>query len=138
MKVGFHVILFVLFLNLVLGAVSSIGVPGTEYSNVLGGTGDIDDYDERFNATKFMEKVEPEASETYTFVGQVWSALQLAWNAISWVIAGLPILFIGISNQIGDPTAKLAVQTFGAIICSGAYFIIILWLYQALSGRNVD
>jgi hypothetical protein len=138
MKIGFHVVFFVLLFNLVCGLMYSISVPGTEYSNILGGTGDTSDYDERFNATEFMEKVEPEASETYTFVGNIWSGLQLIFNAISFVVAGLPILFIGISNQVGDPTAKAAVQTFGAIICSAAYFIIVLWLYQLFTGRSVD
>jgi len=138
MRIGFHVILFVLLFNLVCGLAYSLSFPGTEYSNVLGGTGDTEDYDERFNATDFMEKVEPEASETYTFVGNIWSGLQLIWNAISFVVAGLPILFIGISNQIADPAAKSAVQLFGAVICTGAYFIIVLWLYQLFTGRSVD
>lgn len=138
MRVGFHVIFFVLLFNLVCGAVYSLSVPGTEYSNVLGGTGNTTDYDERFNATDFMEKVEPEASETYTFVGNIWSGLQLVWNAITWIVAGLPIMFVGISYQIGDPAAKTAVTTLGAIVCSAAYFIIVLWLYQLFTGRTVD
>jgi len=138
MKIGFQVVLFILLFNMVCGFIYTIGVPGTEYSNILGGAGNSTDYEERFNATEFMKKVEPEASETFTFVGQVWSGLQLLFNAITFVIAGFPLMLIGISGQIGDPAAKLAFDSFAAIITATTYFIVFLWLYQLLTGRSVD
>lgn len=138
MRIGFQIVLYILLFNLVCGMLYAISFPGTEFSNVLYGTGDIEDYEERFNATEFMDKTEPEASDAFTFVGHIWGGLQLIWNAIRFTVFGFPTMLQGIGYQIGNPEAKGVFDNISNILIVATSFIIFMWLYQLLTGRRVE
>lgn len=138
MRIGFNIVMYIMLLNLVCGLMYVLAVPGTEFSNVLYGTGDTEEYEERFNATEFMDKTEPEASDAFTFVGHIWGGLQLIWNGIRFTVFGFPTMLQGIGGQIGDPTAKAAFGNISNILIVATSFIIFMWLYQLLTGRRVE
>ena len=138
MKIGFQIILYLLILNLVCGLMYVSSVPGTEFSNLLYGTGDVEDYEERVNPEEFMNQTEPKVSTIFTFVGHIWSSLQLIWNVVRFTVFGFPTMMQGISGQIGDPVAKATFTNIANVLYVVFSFIILLWLYQLLTGRQVE
>lgn len=137
MKVGFQVVLYILIFNLTCGLVYAISVPGTQFSNILTGTGDVEDYQERVNPEEFMNKTSEEASNIFTFAGQILTGLSLVWDIIRFTIGGLPTMLIGIGGQL-TPEAKPAYNAITAVLIAVEGFIVFLWLFQVFSGRQVE
>lgn len=138
MKIGFQITFFVLLLNLIAGLMYASSVPGTDFSNILTGTGNTTQYEERYNASEFMERTEPEASTAFTFVGHIWGGLQLVWNAIRFTLLGFPTMLQMIGDQIQDATAKRTYGYITDVIYVAVGFIYFMWLYQLLTGRRVE
>lgn len=138
MRSGYQITLYLLIFNLICGFMYAASVPATSRSNILTGTGSSSDYQERFNATEFMERTEPEASTAFTFVGHIWGGLQLVWNAIRFTLFGFPTMLSQIGGQIQDPTAASTFSDMANILYAVIGFIYFLWLYQLLTGRRVE
>jgi len=138
MRIGFQLVIFLIILNLVSGLMYTLGVPGTAYSNILPGTGSVEEYAERFNATEFMEGTQPEVSSLLTYTGHIWSGLQLLWNGIRFVLLGFPTMLQQIGAQIPDPTASAAFTNISYVLYAVFSLVIFFWLFQLLTGREVE
>jgi hypothetical protein len=138
MRIGFQLVLYILILNLISGMMYALNVPGTERSNILTGTGNVTEYQERFNPGEFLNATEPEASTTFTFIGHIWNGLNVIWSAIRFTVFGFPTMLQGIGSQIQDPAAAAAFTNIANVLYAIFSFIIMMWLYQLLTGRNVE
>lgn len=138
MRIGWHIILYLFLFNMICGLLYAISVPGTSFSNILYGTGDTEDYQERVDPGALMNKTDPEASETFTFVGQIWNGLSLIWDSIRFTVFGFPTMMQGIGDQIQDPTAKTAFTNISTILYAAIGLIISFWIYELLTGRKVE
>lgn len=138
MKIGFQLVLYIIILNMTCGLLYNISAPATGETNILAGQGDPQDYADRFNTTRFLNETTPSASAIYTYTGHIWSALLVVWSAIRFVVAGFPYMLIQIGGEISDPTAKLAFTSFSYVLGATFSLIILMWLFQVLTGREVE
>lgn len=138
MRIGFQLVMFVLILNLTCDLMYIVSVPGTAYSDVLTGTGTPAEYQERFNASTFMNRTQPQASITFVYLGHIWSGLQLVWNAIRFTVFGFPTMLQQIGSQVSDPSAKVAYTAISGVLYAVFSVIIFMWLYQLFTGREVE
>jgi len=138
MRIGTQLVMFLVILNLVSGLMYTLNVPGTAYSNILPGVGNATDYSTRFNASEFMESTQPEVSSVLTYVGHIWSGLQLVWNAIRFVVMGFPTMLEQIGGQIQDPAASVAFTKISHVLYAIFSFVFFFWLFQLLTGREVE
>ena len=135
---AFNIVLFIFILNLVCGLMYAISFPGTQYSNILGGTGNPEDVQERVDPGKFMNKTDPKATEALTFLGAVVNSVLAFWDVVRFTIFGFPTMMIGISGQINDAEAKLVFDAFAGVLVTVMYLIVTVWLFQLWSGRSVE
>jgi hypothetical protein len=116
----------------------ALKVPWTQRSTFLTGTGNVSEYQERFNPGGFLNATEPKASTAFTFIGHIWNGLNVIWNAIRFTIFGFPTMLQAIGSQIQDPSAASAFTNIANVLYAIFSFIIMMWFYQLLTGRNVE
>ena len=114
----------------------SLGLPSL--SVLIARFGDVEDYQERVDPEGFMNKTEPEAAETFTFVGAAYSALSVVWDLIRFTIGGFPTMMIAISGQVPAGGARTAFNAVAGILIAVTYLIMSLWLFELWSGRKVE
>jgi len=138
LRAGFQIVLFMLCLNLASGLYYQLGIAGSSYSNPLTGTGNSSDYSSRFDPDKVMNQTQPNISMGLPFLEQTYGALMTLWNSISFIIIGFPQLLWQFGGLISDPTARLGYQAIIGCIGAVESFVIGLWLYQLITGRQVQ
>ena len=85
-----------------------------------------------------MNQTQPNISMGLPFLEQTYGALMTLWNAISFIIIGFPQLLWQFGGLISDPTARLGYQAIIGAIGAVESFVIGLWIYQLISGRQVQ
>ena len=138
MKIGFQIVLFLLILNIVSGLAFQLNVPGTQYSHAIPGTGDPEDYEDRFNAGKMLNETQPGAWAEFPFLGNVFGTIMMLWNGLNFIIMGFPALlerYAGFIPEVGGRTAFSAITLVLRAIFS---FVIFGWIFQILTGRETQ
>lgn len=138
MQIGFHVVLYLFIFNLVCGLMYAVAVPGTEFSNVLAGTGNVTETQERVDPSKMLNETKPTSTGFFSWIEPIWRGLSLIWNAVRYTIFGFPTMLQGIGYQIQDPTAKAALVNIGNVMFAVLSLIGILWLFELFTGRKVE
>lgn len=138
MRIGFRVVLYILLLNLTCGLLYVAAVPGTLQSQILVGTGDPQEYSERFNASEFMNQTSPGLSSILTYAGHIWSALTVAWNAMRFTVLGFPTMLQQIAGNIADASARATFLNISYVLEAVFGFVIFMWLFELVTGRSVE
>lgn len=125
-------------LNLVSGLMYVTSVPGVGFSQILSGAGSPEDYAERFSPEGFMNATNPGISAIISFVGHLLSAIDIMWTAIRFTVLGFPTMLQQIGLQIGDPTAKETFTNFSYVLYAVFSSVIFVWLFQLVTGREVE
>jgi len=138
MKLGFKIVIYILILNVVSGLVYSLSVPGTQYSYSMTGTGNAAEYEQRLNATEFMEKQQPGIIAELPFLGNIYGTIMMLWNALKFVIVGFPLMLSQLGGFIPDEAGRTSYGYICGVI--GAVFSLIIfgWLFQIITGRQTE
>lgn len=127
-----------LCLNVGIGLVLSLQLPGTAYTSSASTTGDMTEYETRFNATDIANSWKPPLGiVSIPLIGDIFSGFYFMWNMIRFLIDGFPSLLLYIKDSyIVDASGKLAfdVLSNGLRIMFGFSFA--WFLIEFISGRN--
>lgn len=139
MRIGYQIILYMLILNLVSGLVYQLGIPGTNYANVLntGTEANSTNYAEEFNSTELLERTDPQFSIT-NVADYVFSGLFLLYSAIRSITIGFPDLVNTVAYSIPDADGRNAVLAISSVLYAAFAFLIFLWLFQLITNRRVS
>ncbi len=139
MRIGFQVIFYLMLLNLVSTLVYAINVPGTEYTIVTqtGSQANATEIEQKFNATTLLDRWGATPFSGVPVFGDIFSGIYLVFNAISWVIAGFPLLLQTYVDLIPDSATRTTLSLINAVVIAVCTFIVFMWLFQLISGRRV-
>ena len=125
-------------LNLVSGLVYALSVPGTQYAYSTSGTGNPQDYEQRFNTTEMMETQQPGIIAELPFLGNIYGTIMYLWNAVKFIVVGFPTLLWQMGGFIPDEGGRAAYQTICLVLGAVFSFIIFGWMFQVLTGRQTE
>lgn len=138
MKLGFQVVLYVLCLNLGFGLVSELQIGGSSDSNPVIGTGDPAEYADRFDPDRLANGTQTNFLTDVSTYASIISGLLLAVKTVSWLLTGFPAFLFSLGGAINDPSARLAYDAVCGVILAILNFVVFFWLYQLLTGREVQ
>ena len=136
MRIGFQVIFWIIVLNLVCGLANALKIAGTEYTTAPSGSGDPEDYQDRFDPEAYVNKTQPSVWESLPFLGNVITTLLPFWDAIRFTIFGFPSLLIEFGAMIPDPSGRAAYTLIVAVVLGTQSVIVLAWIVQSWSGRS--
>lgn len=138
MKIGFQIVLFLLALNIVSGLIFTLNVPGTEYSHAVTGTGDAEDYEDRFDAGEMLNETQPGVWANIPFLGNIYGTIMMLWNGLNFVIMGFPALLQQYAGFIPDVAGRNAFTAITLVLRAIFSFVIFGWIFQIITGRQTE
>lgn len=137
MKIQFQIMLFMICLNLATGMAMELGNLGAVPLGDVQATnpGNSSDYESHFNATEVAKKW------TWTdygvpILGDIFSAFDIVFRTIEYVIAGFPLFLMWIGETfIVDATALLAYNIVVGTLSALFYILMFFYAIEFISGR---
>lgn len=106
--------------------------PGVKYTQTLNGTGNITDYENKFNATGMVE--DWQAVGSYGFAGDIFSGLNLFWNVFRFLVDGLGMTLEWIGSVI--PVAETGFTWIAYIIRIACAVMFVTLVIELITGRQ--
>lgn len=140
MRIGFQVIFYLICLNLVSTLVYTINIPGSSTAALtqVGTQANATEVEENFNATTLLDKWTATPFSGIPVFGDIFSGVYLMFNAVSWAIAGFPLLLQGYVNLIPDSGTRTVLTAIDAVLIAVCSFVVFMWLGQLISGRRIS
>lgn len=136
MRVQWEIMLFIICLNLSIGAVIALEVPGTEYVKAAYNGMTIDEYETNFNATELAIGWQSSPFSGIPMVGDIFAGFNFLWQNIAYLVDGFPALlnyldYTFITTEEGH-LAFLIIQ----MILRALYAILVsMFVIEFISGR---
>lgn len=139
MKIQFQILLFLVCLNLGIGLVFTLGLPGTEY--VGGGMPENPaqspgNYESHFNATDMAGKWSANPLQGVPIIGDIYSAFQ--FFVVNWrfLIDGFPTFITWVGDMlIVDAGAKWAFIIFANVLRAIYAILMFVFFVEFIGGR---
>lgn len=136
MKVQWQILLFIIVLNLTVGLVIALQVPGTEYVGATSPNVNGTDYESQFNATKIAKGWSPTPFSGIPIIGDIFAGFNFLWQMFGYVIDGFPTLLTWISDTyITDAGGQTAFFIIANVIRAIEAVLISTFIIEFISGR---
>lgn len=135
MKVQFQILLFMICLNLSVGLVLALELPGTEYVEMHPST-NTTDYESHFNATQIAEDWGATPFAGIPVIGDIFSGFQFLYRNFQYLVDGFPMFLDWVSfSFIGDADARASFLLIQWAL-RGVYAVSIsIFVIEFISGR---
>jgi hypothetical protein len=136
MKTQMRILIFIACLNLSVGIVVGLALPGTEFMQPAQPSMNATEYESHFNATDVAEGWGSTPFSGIPVIGDIFSGLNFLWSNFQYLIDGFPIFLQWISD-----TYILDVETQNALnyilwALRGIYAVMMgLFVIEFISGR---
>ena len=124
-------------LNLTVGLVIELQLPGTAYANpTWQGSVNATEYETHFNATEIAGDWDPSPFSGIPIVGDIFAGFDFLWRVFGYLIDGFPTLLTWIGNSfISDATGRLAFFVITNAIRGVQALLMTLFIIEFISGR---
>jgi hypothetical protein len=134
-KTQFTVLLFLACLNLSMGMIIALNVPGTEWVQATNPS-NASDYEGHFNATEIAEGWGSTPFSGIPIVGDIFSGFSFLFRNIRYLIDGFPMLLTWISDSyIIDASAKTAFAIITNVLRAIYAILMSVFFIEYISGR---
>ena len=136
MKILWEILLYLFIINLVVGLVIVLAVPGAVYANPAALDVNAIDYEQHFNATDVAESWSATPFSGIPVIGDIFGGFNFLWQNIGYLIDGFPVLLTYISDSyITDPSGQIAFAIIANVLRAVYALLITLFLIEFISGR---
>lgn len=137
MKTQWEILLFIFILNISVGLVIALSVPGTEYASPTAPAGvDANEYESHFNATATAGAWKATPFSGIPVIGDIFGGFNFMWSSIGYLIDGFPCLLTWISDSfITSPDGQLAFSVIANALRGVQALLVTLFLVEFISGR---
>lgn len=136
MRVAWELLLGLFIVNLAVGIVMGLSLPGTAY--VAGGQSTINatDYETHFNATGIADGWEATPFSGIPVIGDIFAGFSFIYQNIQYLIDGLPKLLDYISQTyIPDGDGQTAFAVIANALRAIYALLVTVFLIEFISGR---
>jgi len=135
MRVQFELLLGLFVINLCVGVVMGLALPGTGY--VANGPAiNATEYEQHFNGTGIVSSWTSTPFSGIPVIGDIFSGLGFLWQNIQYIVDGLPMFLNWIkTSYITDPNGQLAFDIIGNAIRAIYALLISILAIEFISGR---
>jgi hypothetical protein len=138
MKIQYELLLGIFIINLGVGVVMGLALPGTAY--VAAGPAGVNatQYEQQFNSSDIARwKGSPFSG--IPVIGDIFAGFNYLWQNIQYLVDGLPKFLDFIkTSYIVDPTAQLAFDIIENAIRAIYALLIVIFLIEFISGRYIS
>lgn len=136
MKVQWELLLGLFIINLSVGVVIGLALPGAAYTSPIAGELDAEEYEERFNATGLATEWKGTPFSGIPIVGDIFAGFSFLYQNIQYIVDGLPRFMDWISASfIQDSTAQAAFLVIANALRAIYAFLIAMFVVEFISGR---
>lgn len=136
MKLQFQILIFMVILNVVTGVVIALELPATAFSQPLDGSGDVDDYEGRFNATDIADRWSSNPFSGIPVVGDIFGGLYLFFDQIRFLIDGFPMFLDWVSySYLTDVSGQTAFNHIANVFRIIYAVVIAVFMIEFITGR---
>ena len=135
MKTQWAILLFIACLNLSVGMIIALALPGTEYVQASNPS-NASDYEAHFNATETAESWGATPFSGIPMIGDIFSGFQFLWRNFQYLIDGFPMLLNWLSDSfIVDASAKTAFFIITNVMRALFAILTSMFVIEFISGR---
>lgn len=136
MKIQFQIFMFMVCLNLSVGLIIGLALPGSEWVQANQPPITAEDYEEHFNATSIVGGWQENIISGIPIFGDIFSGLAFLWNNLQFLVDGFPMFLTWVSDTyLTDADAQTAFALIAGAL-RGIYMIMVsIMVIEFLSGR---
>lgn len=136
MRIQYQILLFLACLNLSIGMVIALALPGTVYHQPASFGGNVTEYEQRFNATDVAEKWKATPFTGIPVVGDIFSGFYLFFSQIRFLIDGFPTLLTWISDAyITSEAGRTAFTVIANALRAVFALVLAFFVVEFITGR---
>lgn len=138
MRVQWELLLGLIIINLAVGIVMGLSLPGTAYVVPSGPTGGLNatEYEQHFNSTETVRSWTWTPFSGIPIIGDIFGGLGFLYQNIQYIIDGLPKFLLWIENSyITDASGRLAFEVIANAIRALYAILITMFVIEFISGR---
>lgn len=138
MRVQWELLLGLIIINLAVGIVMGLSLPGTAYVVPSGPTGNLNatEYEQHFNSTETVRSWTWTPFSGIPIIGDIFGGLGFLYQNIQYIIDGLPKFLLWIENSyITDASGRLAFEVIANAIRALYAILITMFVIEFISGR---
>ncbi len=136
MKTQWEILLFLFCLNLSIGLIAALQLPGVDYVNPANNSAsDASQYEEHFNSTDIMGW-QPTPFSGIPIIGDIFAGFQFLIGNIRYLVDGFPSLLTYLKDSyITDASGRLAFDIIANVLRAVFALLISVFLIEFISGR---
>ena len=136
MRTQWELLLGLFVINLGIGLVIGLALPGTGYVAGAASGMNATDYENHFNATSIVKSWSGTPFSGIPVIGDIFGGLSFLWQNIQYLVDGLPMLLDWIKTSfITDSTAQAAFTVIEYAIRAVYALLISMFVIEFISGR---
>lgn len=136
MKVQWEILLFLVILNLVVGVVIALNVPGSYYTSPMTESPSASDYEAHFNATQIATSWSATPFSGIPVIGDIFGGFNFLWQMFGYILDGFPTLLTWVSDSyITTADGQTAFWVLANVIRAIEAMLISAFLIEFISGR---
>jgi hypothetical protein len=137
LKTQWELLLGLFIINLVVGVVIGLSMPGTGYVSTSAPV-NASQYEDHFNSTAIAKGWGSTPFSGIPVIGDIFAGFGFLWQNIQYLVDGLPMFLNWIkTSYIVDPTAQLAFDVIANAIRALYALLIAIFLIEFISGRII-
>ena len=138
MRVQWQLLMGIFVINLAVGVVMGLALPGTGYV-AAGPAVNATEYEEHFNGTAIATGWTSTPFSGIPIIGDIFSGLGFLWQNIQYIVDGLPMFLNWIKDSyITDTAAKTAFDVITGVIRAIYALLIAIFAIEFISGRYMS
>lgn len=136
MKTQVRILLFIVCLNLAVGMIIGLGLPGTEYVQPAKPSVSAEEYEEHFNATETASGWQASPYSGIPIIGDIFSGFQFLFINCRYLIDGFPMVLGWISDTYVLNAETQTALNYIIWALRGMYAVMMsLFVIEFISGR---
>lgn len=136
MRTQWELLLGLFIINLSVGVVMGLALPGTAFVHSSGSITNATQYEQQFNASKIEQwGGNGNPLQGIPVIGDIFGGFIFLTQNIQFLIDGLPSLLTFIEHSYIDPNAWWAFDVLANALRAIYAFLIVMFLIEFISGR---
>ena len=139
MRAAWSLLLGLFVINISIGIVIGLALPGTGYVSSGSGVVNATVYEQHFNASSIASGWGGTPFSGIPIIGDIFSGLGFLWQNIQYIVDGLPMFLNWVRDSyITDPGAILAFNIIAGALRAIYAFMFAIFVIEFISGRLVS
>lgn len=136
MRVQWELLLGIFIINLAVGIVIGLALPGTAYVSATSTGVNATEYESHFNSTAITKGWDATPLIGIPIVGDIYAGFDFLYQNLQYIVDGLPKFLLWIEDSyITDPSAQVAFQVIANALRAVYALLVALFLIEFISGR---